>query len=105
MVNSKPGVPFVIQNSRFVSKIPGFSFAHGYVIIRSAINLHTTTRDQFPLEIFVFGKSIPVLLGYNCSLLATFCKFICYFLRSFGFKMMFSAATGEHPSFLSTSSP
>ena len=43
MVNSKPGVPFVIQNSRFVSKIPGFSFAHGYVIIRSAINLRTVS--------------------------------------------------------------
>ena len=32
-------------------------------IIFSAINLRTTTRDQFPLEIFVFGESIPVLIG------------------------------------------
>ena len=35
--------------------------------------------------------------------LAALSKFICYFLRSLGFKMMFSVATGEHPSLLSTS--
>ena len=64
-----------------------------------------TIKNQFPFEIFVFGESIPVMTGYDCSFLAAPCKFICYFLRSLGFKMMFSAATGEHPSFLSTSSP
>ena len=58
-----PIVTFATQDSRFVSKIPGFSFANEYVIMRSAINLHTTTGDQFPLEIFVFGESIPVLIG------------------------------------------
>ena len=46
--------------ARFVSKIPGCSFLLRYDIIFSAINLRTTTRDQFPLEIFVFGESIPV---------------------------------------------
>lgn len=45
------------------SKFPGFSFLFRYVIIRSAINLRTTAKDQFPLEIFVFGESIPVLFG------------------------------------------
>jgi hypothetical protein len=64
--------------------------------------LRTTTRDQFPLEIFVFGESIPDLFGYGRSFLAALCKFICYFLRSLGFRIMFSEATGAHPSFLGT---
>nr|DAJ29764.1 MAG TPA: hypothetical protein [Caudoviricetes sp.] len=28
--------------------------------------MHTTIRDQFPLEIFVFGESIPVLKSFCC---------------------------------------
>ena len=30
-----------------------------YGIIRSAVDLHTLTGDGLPLEIFVFGESIP----------------------------------------------
>ena len=58
--------PLCKRNSRFVSEFPRFSFVHWHVIIRSAINLHTTIRDQFPLEIFVFGESIPVWKLFCC---------------------------------------
>jgi hypothetical protein len=36
-------------------------------IIRSAENLRTKTKDQFPLEIFVFGESIPYGDRFNWS--------------------------------------
>lgn len=64
--------------------------------------MRTKTRDRFPLEIFVFGESIPLLDWFVIGFWRLK-QIFCYFLRSFGFKMMFSEATGEHPSFLSRS--
>jgi len=40
--------------------------------MRLAGNMRTKTRDQFPLEIFVFGESIPFLMGSGCFSLAVY---------------------------------
>ena len=74
------------------------------VILSSAIIPDTTKRDQSSLDFFEFGESIPVV-AYLCLVSGGLCGVISYFLRSFGLSMMFSGATGEHPSFLSRSSP
>ena len=56
----KPRVPFVIQDSRFVSENPAFTMHLDIAILNSAIIPDTAKGDQSSLDFFELGESIPV---------------------------------------------
>ena len=43
-----------------------------------------TIKNQFPFEIFVFGESIPALVGYDGSFLAALSQIYLLFFEKFG---------------------
>ena len=74
-----------------------------YSIGSSTVTLIMNRFKESGLSLDDLKRMEPKNVLSSFCFLAPYCKFICCFLRNFGFKMIFPAVTGLHPNFLSIS--